>query len=204
MNDPIIRKNFHRKILRKYHADKNTIVIDELGLHNGESRADIAVVNGLMIGYEIKSDNDSLYRLEEQIKSYNAIFDELNIIVGSRHFKNIQKYLPKWWGIIIANKGPKHTVKFDLNRKSSRNKNIKPISVARLLWRNEVILLLKHKQISPKLLRQPRAFLYETLASTITIDELRKSVREILKTRKNWRCPNSLFRYDDSSRPAAT
>lgn len=204
MNDPIIRKNFHRKILRKYHADNNTLVIDELGLNHGESRADIAVVNGLMIGYEIKSDNDSLYRLEEQIKSYNAIFDELNIIVGSRHFKNIQKYLPKWWGIIIADKGPRHAVKFDLYRKSSRNKNIKPISIARLLWRNEVIQLLKHKQISPKLLRQPRAFLYETLASKITIDELRKSVREILKTRKNWRCPDSLVRYDDSSRPAAT
>lgn len=204
MNDSIIRKNFHRKILRKYHADNNTLVIDELGLNHGENRADIAVVNGLMIGYEIKSDNDSLYRLEEQVKSYNAIFDELNIIVGSRHFKNIQKYLPKWWGIIIADKGPRHAVKFELYRKSSRNKKIKPISIARLLWRNEVILLLKQRQISPTLLRKPRAFLYETLVDLVNTDELRKSVREILKMRKNWRCPDSLFRYDDSSRPAAT
>ncbi len=204
MNDPIIRKNFHRKILRKYHADKNTIVIDELGLNHGKSRADIAVVNGLMIGYEIKSDNDSLYRLEEQIKSYNAIFDKVNIIVGFRHFRNIHKYVPRWWGIIIADKGLRNAVKFNLIRKSSKNKNIQPISIARLLWRNEVIQLLKHKQISPKLLGQPRAFLYETLVNILNTNELRRSVREILKTRKNWRCPDSLFRYDDSSRPAAT
>lgn len=204
MNDQIIRKNFHKKKLRKYHADNNTLVIDELGLNHGKSRADIAVVNGLLVGYEIKSDNDSLCRLEGQIKSYNAIFDKVNIIVGLRHFSNIHKYIPRWWGIIIADKGLRNAVKFDLIRKSSRNKNVQPISVARLLWRNEVIRLLEHKQIPPKLLRQPRAFLYETLANTIAIDELRKSVREILKTRKNWRCPDSLFRYDDSSRPAAT
>lgn len=204
MNDPIIRENFHRKKLRKYHADKNTIVIDELGLNHGESRADIAVVNGLMIGYEIKSDSDSLYRLEEQIKSYNAIFDELNIIVGTRHIKNIHKHLPKWWGIIIADKGPRHAVKFDLYRKSSRNKKIKPISIARLLWRNEVIQLLKHKQISPKLLRQPRTFLYETLVDLVNTNELRKYVRETLKMRKNWRCPGQLSQYVDLSQPVAT
>lgn len=204
MNDPIIRNNFHKKVLRKYHADKEALVINELGLNHGKNRADIAIVNGFLVGYEIKSDSDSLYRLEEQIKSYNAIFDQINIIVGLRHLKNIHKYLPKWWGIIIADKGPRNAVKFDLIRKSSRNKNIKPISVARLLWRNEVILLLKQRQISSTLLRRPRAFLYETLVDLVNTDELRKSVRETLKTRKNWRCPDSLFRYDDSSQPAAT
>ena len=188
MNDLIIRKNFHKKKLRKYHADNNTLVIDELGLNHGKSRADIAVVNGLLVGYEIKSDNDSLFRLEEQIKSYNAIFDKVNIIVGLRHFRNIHKYVPRWWGIIIADKGLRNAVKFDLIRKSSRNKNIQPIPIARLLWRNEVIQLLKQKQIPSKLLRQPRAFLYETLVDSVNTDELKKSVRETLKTRRNWRC----------------
>jgi len=118
MNDSIIRNNFHRKKLKKYHEDKNTLVIDELGLNHGKNRADIAVVNGLIIGYEIKSSSDTLSRLEEQIKSYNAIFDKVNIIVGSCHLENIQKHLPEWWGIIHAEKGPRGAVKFDLIRKS--------------------------------------------------------------------------------------
>jgi hypothetical protein len=188
MNDPIIRENFHRKILRKHHVDESTLVIDELGLNHGENRADITVINGLMIGYEIKSDNDSLYRLEEQIKSYNAIFDKAYIIIGPRHCKNIHKYLPRWWGIIIANKGKNSTIKFKVIRKSYRNNNIHPISIARLLWRDEVKELLKEKHISNKILRQPRAFLYETLVDSVNIDELRKSVRQTLKMRRNWRC----------------
>lgn len=204
MNDPIIRRNFHRKRLRKYHADKNTIVIDELGLNHGKNRADIAVLNGLMVGYEIKSDHDSLYRLEEQIKSYNAIFDKVNVIVGLRHIKNIHNYIPGWWGIIIASKGLRNAVKFDLMRKSSRNEQLNPISIAKLLWRDEVIQLLKQRQIPSRLLRQPRSFLYEILVDLVDIVELRTSVRETLKMRNNWRCPDALSLYDDSSQLDAT
>ena len=204
MNDLIIRKNFHKKKLRKYHTNNNTLVVDELGLNHGKNRADIAVINGFLVGYEIKSDNDSLVRLEGQIKSYNAIFDKVNIIIGLKHTKHIHKYIPECWGIIIANKGLRNAVKFDLVRKSSRNEKINPISIARLLWRNEVIQLLKQRQISSKLLRQPRSFLYEALVDLLGTDELRKTVRETLKMRKNWRCPGSLFQHDDLSQPAAT
>ncbi len=53
MNDVEIRQNFHRKILRRQHAQKNTLVIDELGLNHGRCRADIAVVNGHFWGFVI-------------------------------------------------------------------------------------------------------------------------------------------------------
>jgi len=204
LNELTIRKSFHIKKLQKYHADENTLVIDELGLNHGKNRADIAVVNGLMIGYEIKSDTDSLYRLEKQIKSYNEIFDEINIIVGLRHFKNICKNLPEWWGIITVEKISKNSVKFNLVRKPRRNKNILPTSIARLLWRDEVIRLLKQKNVSSKTLRLPRSYLYETLANTMTTNELRQSVRKALKMRKNWRYPKQLFLYDGLSQLVST
>ena len=95
MNDVEIRQNFHRKILRRQHAHKDTLVIDELGLNHGKCRADIAVVNGRFVGYEIKSNNDSLRRLGEQVKSYNAVFDRVSIIVGNRYINGIQDYIPE-------------------------------------------------------------------------------------------------------------
>lgn len=196
MNDVEIRQNFHRKILRRQHAHKDTLVIDELGLNHGKCRADIAVVNGRFVGYEIKSNNDSLRRLGEQVKSYNAVFDKAFIIVGNRHIKSIQNYVPEWWGIIESARGPRGAVNFDLIRKAQTNKNIDLISIAKLLWRNEAEEILMQKKMPSKILRQPRAILYECLVDVLNTCELRKIVRKYLKNRRNWRCPALPSRYD--------
>ena len=202
MNDVEIRQNFHRKILRRQHAHKETLVIDELGLNHGECRADIAVVNGRFVGYEIKSDNDSLRRLREQVKSYNAVFDKISIVVGYRHINSIHKHIPEWWGIIISYKGRKGAVNFNIVRKAQMNRRINPISIAQLLWRNEVKEILEQKELSPKILRQPRAILYEHLVDRLNVSELRKLIREYFKKRRNWRCPESLSRYGDLYQPS--
>src|SRR5690349_12621312 len=169
MNDPLIRQSLHRDILQRYHADPHTLVVDELGLNHGESRADIAVINGLLVGYEIKSNEDSLNRLEEQVKAYNAIFDKITIVIGTRHLKNIHNRIPSWWGIISAVNTSENTAKFNLVRKCNKNTNICPVSIARLLWRDEVLELLKQRKFTTSDLRKPRAFLYEILAETVSI-----------------------------------
>ena len=89
MNDQQIRVSFHNKWLSKHHNDSKTMVINELGLNHGKSRADIAIINGRLIGYEIKSELDSLRRLNEQIVSYNAVFDRTYLIATQRHLKYI-------------------------------------------------------------------------------------------------------------------
>jgi hypothetical protein len=204
MNDVEIRQNFHKKKLRRQHAQKDTLVIDELGLNHGKCRADIAVVNGHLMGYEIKSNNDSLRRLEEQIKSYNSVFDKISIVVGDRYINSIQNYIPEWWGVIVSVRGPKGAVNFDTIRKAQTNKNVAPISIARLLWRNEAEEILRQKKLPSKILRQPRAVLYEYLVNTFNICELRKFVKEYFKKRKTWRCPESPSRCDGLFQPAAT
>jgi len=189
MNDLEIRQNFHRKRLQRQHAQKDTLVIDELGLNHGKCRADIAVVNGHFVGYEIKSNNDSLRRLEKQVKSYNAVFDKISIVVGDRYINSIQSYIPEWWGVIVSVRGPRGAVNFDTIRKTQTNKDVDPISIAQLLWRNEAEEILRQKNLSSKILRQPRAILYEYLVSTLNIRELREFVRMYFEKRKNWRCP---------------
>ncbi|MDP3980226.1 MAG: sce7726 family protein [Chlamydiota bacterium] len=202
MNDVDIRQNFHKKILRRQHAQKDTLVIDELGLNHGKCRADIAVINGHLAAYEIKSNNDSLRRLAEQVKSYNAVFDRISIVVGDRYINSIQNYIPEWWGVIVSLRGQRGAVNFDIIREARTNKNIDPISIAQLLWRNEAEEILQQKKLSPKILRQPRAVLYEYLVNTLNICELRKFVREYFKKRRNWRCLESLSQYDGLCRLA--
>jgi len=197
MNDREIRQNFHRKKLRRQHAQKNILVIDELGLNHGKCRADIAVVNGHLIGYEIKSDNDSLRRLEEQVRAYNSVFDRVSIIVGDRYINSIQNYIPHWWGVIVSVRGPKGAVNFNTIRNAQTNKNVVPISLARLLWRNEAEEILRQKKLPSRILRQPRAVLYKHLAEKLNVCELRKFIREYFKKRKNWRRPELPLRCDD-------
>ena len=202
MNDVEIRQNFHKKRLRRQHAQKDTLVIDELGLNHGKCRADIAVVNGQLVGYEIKSNNDSLRRLEQQVRSYNEVFDKVSIIIGDRYINSIQNYIPDWWGVIVSVRGPKGGVNFDTIRKARTNKNIEPISIAQLLWRNEAHEILKQKKLPTRILRRPRAVLYEYLIDTLSICELREFVRMYFKKRRNWRYLESPLRYDGLSQPA--
>lgn len=63
MRDRDVRQALHRKVLKEHHGDADTLVLDELGLRHGTCRVDIAVVNGYLHGYEIKSDSDTLERL---------------------------------------------------------------------------------------------------------------------------------------------
>lgn len=204
MNDFEIRNSFHRKRLRRQHAREDTLVVNELGLNHGRCRADIAVVNGCLIGYEIKSDRDSLDRLVEQVKSYNAVFDKASMIVGRRHAVSVRKYIPEWWGLILSMPGPRGAVNFTTLRAAAKNEGIDPISVAQLLWHSEAAEILRNKGLSPKALRQPRAFLYEHLVDALSIRELRRTVTDYLKKRRNWRCPVSLPQYDGWCRLAAT
>jgi hypothetical protein len=188
MNDLEIRQNFHRKKLGKYYKEINTLIIDELALNNGKNRADIAVINNNLIGYEIKGNNDSLFRLKRQVQAYNSIFNKCYVITGTRHEKVIFNYIPEWWGIIISEKNIRDDVNFFLIRKAYTNKTIRSISLIRLLWRPEVIEILRQNQVSSKILRKPKAILYESLAEMYNPKELQKITIGYIKKRKNWRC----------------
>jgi hypothetical protein len=191
MNDALIRERFHRMMLRRQHAHKGTVVLNELGLDHGRCRADIAVVNGRLVGYEIKSDSDSLKRLAEQARAYSAVFDRAFIVVGERHVESVQKLVPKWWGVILSSRGPRGAIHFQTLRKAAANTGIDPHLLTRLLWRDEAAEILRERGLPPKVLRQPRAILYQCVAAILNLQELRRTVREHLKRRRNWRYPGS-------------
>lgn len=187
MNDTQIREGLHRKVLWRHHRNKKTLVLDELGLRHGLNRADVAVVNGHLIGYEIKSDEDSLHRLEEQVVAYTAVFDWVSVVIGTRHEDSIEAAVPACWGIILSNSGQRGAVHFTTLRPAKRNTMVDPTAIAHLLWRNEAVSLLADMGSEPQVLRKGRAVLYEHLVERLSLRELQGHVRACLKSRKNWR-----------------
>lgn len=187
MNDAQIRESFHRKVLRKHHAAPGTLIVDELGLKHGQCRADIAIINGHLVGYEIKSDEDSLRRLDEQIKAYGNVFDRATVIVGIKHAQSVNSLVPDWWGIIVSQQGIRGGISFETVRVPRINRRVDPFSVAQLLWRNEAIDILTELGASQRNLEQRRAVLYQRLVDLLSPTELRYRVRDCLKNRINWR-----------------
>jgi hypothetical protein len=68
--DSEIRTALHSKKLSRLRSSQEVLIVDELGLAHARSRVDIAVINGCLHGYEIKSAQDTLARLPAQIATY--------------------------------------------------------------------------------------------------------------------------------------
>ncbi|BDI28018.1 hypothetical protein CCAX7_000690 [Capsulimonas corticalis] len=185
-NDREVRKALHNKVLKAHRYDGDTLIIDELGLRHGTCRVDVAVVNGRLHGYEIKSDSDTLERLPQQIAVYGEIFDRVTLIVGEKHAEKSITQIPSWWGVKVATTGPNGT-KFEHYRRESNNRDINPLALAELLWRPEVVSILQGLGAPAPILKKPRAVLYAYLAESVELNELRRLVRTTLKARTDWR-----------------
>ena len=130
MRDRDIREALHRKVLKEHHGDTNTLVLNELGLRHGACRVDIAVVNGHLHGYEIKSDADTLERLPAQVTAYGAVLDRASLVVGEKYAEKAKALLPDWWGIRVATVGPRGAINFEAVQPIRTNPSIDPVALA--------------------------------------------------------------------------
>lgn len=165
----------------------DTLVMHELGLSHGASRVDIAVINGHIRGVEIKAEADTLERLPRQIEAYGQVVDRALLIASERHLPSAMDLLPDWWGVVAARRAANGAVVFRRVRQERANRQTDPISLARLMWRDEAAAVLATMGCEPGLLRSPRAVLYAELARRLPKARLSALVRETLKARGNWR-----------------
>lgn len=196
-NDLIIRSAL-REFLEKRHAsDERVRIIEELGIHHGTARVDIAVVNGLLEGYEIKSDRDTLERLPEQMDAFNSVFDKMTLVVGKTHLFEAINMVPDWWGIIVAKINSNNSVSFNLIREGELNKYRDSVSVARLLWREEALGILIAEGEAKGFYSKPRELIYKKLSSVFDQESLGEKVREAIFFRRDWRPDSPLMLNGD-------
>jgi hypothetical protein len=185
--DADIRIALHAKRLRRVKVQPDTLVIDELGLAHAKCRVDVAVINGCIHGYEIKSAKDTLDRLALQIGIYRQTLQKLTIVAAPKHVTDIMDQAPEWCGVIAAEQGPRGGISFHVVRNAYANPEIDPVMVAHLLWRDEVIDLLSQAGYTPKEFRRPRKQLYEMLCEAMTLPEITASIRGFMVKRRTWR-----------------
>ncbi|MCR5214912.1 MAG: sce7726 family protein [Eubacterium sp.] len=126
----------------------------------GKSRADvIAIIKGLIIGFEIKSDNDTYTRLAGQIKDYDRYCDLNYVVVGERHI-HVSDHVPDYWGIIYVN--DENVI---VERDASVSPKVRLNLQLSLLWRNE-LLNIQLKEGLPRLMGTRRSDIYKRLIDT--------------------------------------
>lgn len=187
MKDQDVRTAVHHKLLKESHLDPDCLVIDEFSISLGASRADIAVVNGVLHGYELKSEHDSLERLPLQIKHYSAVMDKVTLVVADKHLDGALQLIPNWWGVKTVSVGPKGAIRIKHMRGEKLNRNYDSLMLAQLLWKNECIDILERWGCSKGYKSKPRFELWNVVANHIPVKDLRLEVRTALKRRIDWK-----------------
>ena len=187
MKDCDIRKVLKDDLEARFSGNDETLIIEELGLRHGAARVDLAVVNGVLHGFEIKSDKDTLERLPHQVETYCSVLDRVTLVVGHRHFDEAAHIVPGWWGIQVASMGPGGGICISNAKEPGDNPCLSPVAVAKLLWRDEALALLEELGEAHGVRSKPRAIIYARLAEACIPDVIRARVRRQLRTRKGWR-----------------
>ena len=139
-----------------------------------KSRADVlAIIEGAIIGLEIKSDSDTYTRLARQVKDYDRFCDKCYVVVGESHI-HVSEHIPDYWGIIVINK---ENVIVERDADSCPKVNI--MNQLNILWRNE-LLNIQLKEGLPKLRNSRRVDIYKRLIDTAGEPTIKADVCEQL------------------------
>ena len=178
--EKIIRASLKKKLEDEFLHNRK--IIDEFGVMHGLARIDVAVVtDSFLYGYEIKSDYDTLFRLPNQVRGYNAVFDQISLVVGKNHMIDAIDLVPDWWGISVASFNSDNAVTVHTVRRPESNPKQSAVSVARLLWKNEALDVLKKRKEDVGFRSKSRNIIYNKLASVLSIDEIKREVSGYLE-----------------------
>ncbi len=182
MRDRDVRNAVRGELSRIHSGDHDTRIIEEMGIWSSTARIDIAVVNGELCGFELKSARDNLKRLPDQQTIYSAVFDRVTLVTAENHLAASLRVIPDWWGISVASTSdgqvclaPERTAEF--------NPEISALMVARLLWRDEALAILSKFSLDKGYRSKPVAVLHERLVEAVSLSTLRDETRAMIKAR---------------------
>lgn len=90
------------KILLGIHSLHTASMLNEFRV--GGCKADLAILNGTATVYEVKSERDSLARLERQVAAYSTVFAKIFVIAAESHIRTVVDIVPDFVGILCLNR----------------------------------------------------------------------------------------------------
>jgi hypothetical protein len=143
---------------------------------------DVALINGCLAGYEIKSEVDSFARLQMQQASFSSVFERMTLVVTHCHLRAAPRAVPPWWEILEAQGG-----NFKVVRRGRANPNLNLEHLLYVLTKPELLRMedeLKSGAISAKRKKS------EIIDSILSVRQSRRTLslaRDTLKGRASGR-----------------
>src|SRR5690625_736081 len=181
-NEYFYKNTMINKILVGIHSVSTTTALSELPINN--SIADLIMINGNAIVYEIKTELDSLRRIETQINDYYKAFANVSIVADKKHKEKIlRKYRHSPVGIYtITNRNTISTIK----KPAFYSEMLDPVVMFRILRKPERYRIVRSFYGEIPQFNQFEEFeeLYK-LFNVICIKDLYKAFIMALKERSN-------------------
>ena len=152
--------------LKNYTAD---LIANEVPFFKGNRRADLIMIsNNNLLGFEIKSELDSLKNLKSQILDYKKIFDFVYVVIDKKFkFSKELAELPSQIGILVYDK------EIMIKREAKKIKKFKKNDLILLLWRKDLEMLLNSKKLDLDQLPQ----------NILTVDKIKAQILTSLNNR---------------------
>jgi hypothetical protein len=91
----------HKVLLGKHSLNTASMMTE---FRVGKSRADIVILNGTATVYEVKSERDSLRRLDSQLDEYRKVFAQVCVLAPETHVDGILAVAPADVGVMCLGK----------------------------------------------------------------------------------------------------
>jgi hypothetical protein len=172
--------------LRREHRRRRTVYRREWSIGVGQTRVDIAAINGQLTGCEVKSARDNFGRLEAQVCAYSTVLDTAVLVVEARSAERAVNYVPSWWGVWRAVCTANGRAALEVVQPPGINPAPVPLAVAQLLWRDEALAVLVRRGDARGLRSANRWRLWDALAEQLPLELLQREVRVAIRARSGW------------------
>ena len=145
----------------------------------------LGVIDGQLIGFEIKSDRDTYARLKRQTADYDLLCDVNYLVVGKSHRKQADQHIPAHWGIICVYEEEKLPQKekkriiVEIDQIPGVNPNVKIERQLDLLWRPELATLQEWNEM-PKYAQKSKAFVREKILERVPQETMKHQITDLL------------------------
>jgi hypothetical protein len=165
------------RILMGTHSLRTACMLNEF--RTGSSKADVAILNGTTTVYEIKSERDSLSRLQQQLIDYRKVFASVFVIVGENHVDAVYEDTPRDVGVMSLSRRFQIQT---LRNASNRPDRICPLTVFQALRTVEAADIVAHvglriPDVPNTRLRTELRSLFQTLAPKVVHNGMLRTLK---------------------------
>ena len=128
-SERLLESDIKALILNRLKAKKlinsKTLLMNELTIGNFARRVDLAILHeGKLIAFEIKSEADSLTRLNGQLSTYQKYFDKVIVVADTKFIKKLKVLVPDNIGLWEVKKPIIKVIKRGKLNKKIENSNL--------------------------------------------------------------------------------